>query len=79
MLERQALDAQLRSLQAQIEPHFLFNTLANVVSLIDSQPADARRMLERLIELLRASLSASRSQQSTLGQESTSCARTSTS
>jgi two-component sensor histidine kinase len=69
MLERQALDAQLRSLQAQIEPHFLFNTLANVVSLIDRQPADARRMLERLIELLRASLSASRSQQSTLGQE----------
>jgi two-component sensor histidine kinase len=68
-LERHALDAQLRSLQAQIEPHFLFNTLANVVSLIDSQPADARRMLERLIELLRASLSASRSQQSTLGQE----------
>jgi sensor histidine kinase YesM len=69
MLERQALDAQLRSLQAQIEPHFLFNTLANVVSLIDSRPADARRMLERLIDLLRASLSASRSQQSTLGQE----------
>jgi two-component sensor histidine kinase len=68
-LERHALDAQLRSLQAQIEPHFLFNTLANVVSLIDSQPADARRMLERLIELLRTSLSASRSQHTTLGQE----------
>ena len=59
-LQRQALDAQLRSLQAQIEPHFLFNTLANVVSLIDTAPANARRMLERLIELLRASLSASR-------------------
>lgn len=69
VLEQQALDAQLRSLQAQIEPHFLFNTLANVVSLIDSQPANARRMLERLIDLLRASLSASRSQQTTLGQE----------
>ncbi len=68
-LERHALDAQLRSLQAQIEPHFLFNTLANVVSLIDGKPADARRMLERLIELLRASLSASRSQQTTLGHE----------
>lgn len=68
-LERQALDAQLRTLQAQVEPHFLFNTLANVVSLIDSQPADARRMLERLIDLLRASLSASRAQHSTLGQE----------
>jgi signal transduction histidine kinase len=69
-LERQALDAQLRTLQAQIEPHFLFNTLANVAGLIDAQPADARRMLERLIELLRASLAASRSTTVTLGQES---------
>lgn len=68
-LERQALDAQLRTLQAQIEPHFLFNTLANAVSLIDAQPATARRMLERLIELLRGSLSASRAQYATLGQE----------
>ncbi len=68
-LERQALDARLRTLQAQIEPHFLFNTLANVVSLVDSQPADAKRMLERLIELLRGSLSASRAQHATLGQE----------
>jgi sensor histidine kinase YesM len=68
-LQRQALDAQLRSLQAQIEPHFLFNTLANVVSLIDSAPDDARRMLERLIDLLRASLAVSRSERTTLGQE----------
>ncbi|MCE2969241.1 MAG: sensor histidine kinase [Burkholderiales bacterium] len=68
-LERRALDAQLRTLQAQIEPHFLFNTLANVVSLIDSAPAQARQMLERLIELLRASLAASRAPLTTLGQE----------
>ena len=68
-LQRQALDAQLRSLQAQIEPHFLFNTLANVVSLIDSAPDNARRMLERLIDLLRASLAASRSERTTLAQE----------
>jgi sensor histidine kinase YesM len=68
-LERQAASAQLRTLQAQIEPHFLFNTLANVVSLIDTQPAQARRMLERLIALLRGSLSASRAEQATLGQE----------
>jgi len=67
--EKQALDAQLRGLQAQIEPHFLFNTLANVSSLIESRPADARRMLERLIELLRGSLRASRAPASTLGQE----------
>jgi signal transduction histidine kinase len=69
VLERQALDAQLRALQAQIEPHFLFNTLANVVGLIDAQPGDAKRMLERLIELLRGSLSASRASHATLGQE----------
>lgn len=68
-LERMALDAQLRSLQAQIEPHFLFNTLANVVSLIDGAPDKARRMLERLIDLLRAALAASRSQRTTLDQE----------
>ena len=67
--EKQALDAQLRTLQAQIEPHFLFNTLANVVSLIDAAPAEARRMLERLIALLRASLSASRATNATLAQE----------
>jgi hypothetical protein len=69
VLERQATDAQLRALQAQIEPHFLFNTLANVVSLIDAQPPAARQMLERLIDLLRGSLSASRAQHATLGQE----------
>ena len=68
-LERMALDAQLQSLQAQIEPHFLFNTLANVVSLIDVAPDKARRMLEHLIDLLRASLDASRSPRTTLGQE----------
>ena len=39
-LERQALDARLRLLQAQVEPHFLFNTLANVQALVD---ADRRR------------------------------------
>ena len=68
-LERQAVAAELRALQAQIEPHFLFNTLANVVSLIDGEPAQARRMLERLIELLRSSLAASRAEHATLGQE----------
>ena len=68
-LERQAIDAQLRGLQAQIEPHFLFNTLANVVSLIDTSPADAQRMLEKLIALLRQSLAASRAEQVNLGQE----------
>jgi signal transduction histidine kinase len=68
-LERLALDAQLRSLQAQVEPHFLFNTLANVLSLIDGAPDKARGMLERLIDLLRGSLAVSRSQRTTLAQE----------
>src|SRR5206468_9897987 len=42
-------EARLRALQAQIEPLFLYNTLANVVSLIGADPARARHMLERLI------------------------------
>jgi hypothetical protein len=62
-------EAKLRALQAQVEPHFLYNTLANVLSLIDSQPAQARHMLERFIDYLRASLSASRAEHSTLGAE----------
>jgi sensor histidine kinase YesM len=62
-------EARLRTLQAQIEPHFLYNTLANVVSLIGSEPDKAKHMLERLIDFLRASLSASRAEQATLGAE----------
>jgi signal transduction histidine kinase len=62
-------EARLRTLQAQIEPHFLYNTLANVVSLIGSEPDRARHMLERLIDFLRASLAASRADQATLGAE----------
>ncbi len=62
-------EARLRALQAQIEPHFLYNTLANVVSLIELKPALARRMLERFIDYLRASLAASRAEQATLGAE----------
>lgn len=62
-------EARLRALQAQIEPHFLYNTLANVVSLIDVQPAKARRMLERFIDYLRASLAASRAEHATVGSE----------
>jgi hypothetical protein len=67
--DKQLLDAQLRALQAQIEPHFLFNTLANVASLIDSAPDNARLMLTRLIELLRASLAASRATRVDVGRE----------
>ncbi|QOY93721.1 histidine kinase [Massilia sp. UMI-21] len=66
---RLVAEARLRALQAQIEPHFLYNTLANVLGLIDRQPAKARRMLERFIDYLRASLSASRAEHATLGAE----------
>lgn len=67
--EKQLAEAQLRLLQAQIEPHFLFNTLANVVSLIEPAPARATQMLEHFIDYLRASLAASRATQGTVGQE----------
>ena len=68
-IEREATLANLRALQAQIEPHFLFNTLANVTSLIDPDPAMAKRMLESFIRFLRASLAATRSSSTTLAAE----------
>jgi hypothetical protein len=46
--EKRETEAHLKLLQAQIEPHFLFNTLANLSSLIDSDPALAKSLLERL-------------------------------
>ncbi len=68
-VEREAALANLRALQAQIEPHFLFNTLANVTSLIDPDPAKAKGMLESFIRFLRASLDATRMSSTTLGDE----------
>jgi sensor histidine kinase YesM len=68
-VERDAALANLRALQAQIEPHFLFNTLANVASLIDPDPAKARRMLESFIRFLRSSLGATRAESTTLADE----------
>ena len=54
--ENQATEARLRLLQAQIEPHFLFNTLANVVSLMEGDTPRAKAMLESFVDYLRASL-----------------------
>ncbi|MES2299651.1 MAG: histidine kinase [Pseudomonadota bacterium] len=68
-IERQALQAQLQLLQAQIEPHMLFNTLANLQGLIDLDPARAQTMLDQLIQYLRATLSSSRAASTTLAQE----------
>lgn len=59
--EKQLVQAQMRMLQAQIEPHFLFNTLANVQSLINRSPERANVMLDNFISYLRQTLSASRS------------------
>jgi signal transduction histidine kinase len=67
--EKQATEAQLRLLQAQIEPHFLFNTLANVQSLMDHDLPKARQMLSSFTDYLRASLGALHQQRSTLAQE----------
>jgi sensor histidine kinase YesM len=64
-----AKGAELRALQAQIEPHFLFNTLANVQALIDYEPQKAKRMLDSFITHLRHSLDASRQTQATLSSE----------
>ncbi len=68
-IARQALQAQLQLLQAQIEPHMLFNTLANLQGLIGLDPARAQHMLDQLIVYLRATLSSSRADTTTLGQE----------
>ena len=67
--EREAALANLRALQAQIEPHFLFNTLANVTSLVDADPRAAKRMLESFNRFLRASLAATRTESTTLGAD----------
>jgi signal transduction histidine kinase len=55
--EKEATKARMKLLEAQVEPHFLYNTLAHVVSLIDHEPSNAKGIIERLIVLLRASAS----------------------
>lgn len=68
-LLHQTMEAQLRLLQAQIEPHFLFNTLANVQSLMERDPVRARQMLETFTDYLRSSLGQLRNADSTLATE----------
>jgi len=67
--EKRATEAQLRLLQGQMEPHFMFNTLGTVLSLVDTDTAKARMMLEAFIDYLRATLGKLRTQDSTLGDE----------
>jgi Histidine kinase len=67
--ERQAAEQQLKLLESQLEPHMLFNTLANLRALISVDPARAQAMLDRLIAFLRASLAGSRTGAHTLATE----------
>jgi signal transduction histidine kinase len=68
-LERLALTARMRLMQAQIEPHFLFNTLANVQQLVESGSAAAAPLLKNLIAYLRLAIPQTRSEHSTLAAE----------
>jgi two-component sensor histidine kinase len=68
-LERQALDARLHLLQAQVKPHFLFNTLANVQALVDTGSPQASAVLGSLIAYLRAAVPRLNEQSATLEQE----------
>lgn len=68
-IERQMLEAKLAALQGQIEPHFLFNTLANTRALIHQDANQAEQMLNHLIAYLRAAMPDMRLTTTTLGQE----------
>jgi TM2 domain-containing membrane protein YozV len=66
---RQLAEARLTLMRAQVEPHFLFNTLAHVQALQEIDPPQASTMLERLISYLRAAMPSMRETKSTLGRE----------
>jgi sensor histidine kinase YesM len=68
-LEAQMLEARLQVLQAQVEPHFLFNTLAHVQQLYQTDPARGRLMLDSFCGYVRGALPRMRSCHSTLGRE----------
>ncbi len=68
-IEAQMLEARLQVMQAQVEPHFLFNTLAHVQRLYQTDPARGRSMLDSFCGYLRAALPQMRGNGSTLGRE----------
>jgi hypothetical protein len=68
-LERRALDARFRLLQAQVEPHFLFNTLANVQALVEVGAPQAAKVLKSLIAYLHAAVPRLHETVTTLDQE----------
>ncbi len=67
--QRQATEAQLQLLQSQLEPHMLFNTLANLRALIATDTARATQMLDHMNDYLRSTLSASRATEHPLSAE----------
>jgi sensor histidine kinase YesM len=67
--EKKAAEANLKQLQAQIEPHFLFNTLSNVLNLLDTDVDKGKSMLVDFTRYLRTSLVRTRGRRTTLGQE----------
>jgi hypothetical protein len=68
-VSRQITEARLQTLQAQVEPHFLYNTLANVQALTEVDPPAANQMVGHLIQYLRSALPKMRDSTSTVGQE----------
>jgi two-component system, LytTR family, sensor kinase len=68
-LERNFSEARLNALRMQLDPHFLFNALNTISSLVVNQPKLARSMIEQLGDLLRLSLESGRRQQVRLGEE----------
>lgn len=68
-LRRQVVEARMQTMQAQVEPHFLFNTLSSVDYLIETDPARASTMQKNLIQYLRAALPQMRENATTLGRE----------
>jgi signal transduction histidine kinase len=68
-LEAQLAEARLATLRAQLDPHFLFNTLNAISSLVGSDPRGVRRMIARLSALLRHSLEESTEPEEPLSQE----------
>jgi signal transduction histidine kinase len=69
MARRQAAEHQLKLLESQIEPHMLFNTLANLRALIGADPREAQELLDRINAYLRATLQASRRAAHPLSEE----------
>jgi hypothetical protein len=73
-LERTVLEARMDALQAQIEPHFLFNTLGSIDQLIQTDPPRASKMQQSLIRYLRSSMPQMREGgRPTLGQQVDMC------